>query len=156
MERTSSAYSKIGAIFFVIWGVIHVIVGAIPVIAYFTGGPIAIFAQNEMAVSAEQIGPLLVHVGNILVEYRTDIFAFGVLSILIAVTLVWKNKAPGFWINTIVLGIVDVAFVFAQMVPGYQPLFPPVIGPACYVLAVGFSAAGLLRSRPHPMGSLKR
>ncbi|MCF7803866.1 MAG: hypothetical protein K9N46_01010 [Candidatus Marinimicrobia bacterium] len=147
MERTSNIYNKIGAIFFIIWGIVHVLVGAIPVIKYFVQGPVGIFAGNEMAVSANEIGARLQQVANILVEYRADIFAFGVLAIIVAATLNWKNKALGFWINTAVLGIVDIAFVFAQLIPGYQPLLPPVLGPVIYVLAVGFSAAGLLRGQ---------
>lgn len=146
MDSSPNIYNKIGAIFFIIWGLIHVLVGAIPVIKYFTQGPVAIFTGNEMTLPAHEIGATMQQVANLLVEYRTDIFAFGVLAIIVAVTLNWKNQVLGFWINAVVLGIVDIAFIFAQMVPGYQPLFPPVIGPASYVLGVGFCAAGLLVS----------
>ena len=48
-----------------------------------------------------------------------------------------------FWILVIMLGIADVAFIYAQMMPGYVSLAKGVLGPILYVLGTGLCGYSL-------------
>lgn len=145
--RESTRLNQTGAALFVLWGVIHILIGASALVSFYTAGPIEMFAQAELTVEPQEMGATLEHVANIIAEYYFDLVALGILAIIVGVTLVWENDPLGFWINLIVLGIADFAFLFLEIVPGYQPLLPPVLGPIIYILAVIFTAAGLVRAR---------
>lgn len=145
MKDEGNTLSRIGAALFVIWGVVHIGVGGAALGSLFTSGPAAMFAQAELIVGPNQMDATMNHVANLIAEYYFDIVALGILAIIVSVCLIWQNRPLGFWINVIVLGIADLAFLFAEIVPGYQPLFPPLLGPIIYVLASVFSGAALLK-----------
>lgn len=145
--RESNRLNQIGAALFVVWGVVHIIIGGTALFDFYTAGPAEMFTQAEVNVQPGEMDATLTHIGNIVAEYYFDIIALGLLAIIVAVTLVWENDPLGLWINLIVLGIADFAFLFLEILPGYQPLIPPVLGPIIYVLAVGFTFAGLLRGQ---------
>lgn len=148
--RESNRLNKIGAVLFVIWGVIHILIAGSALVSFYTAGPIEMFAEAELTIQPSQMDAILEHLANIVAEYYFDLLALGILAIIVGVTLVWENDPLGFWINLIVLGIADFAFLFLEIVPGYQPLIPPVLGPLIYVLAVLFTGAGILRGRKLP------
>lgn len=81
---------------------------------------------------------------NIALEFSIILAGYGVLSIWAAI-LMYRGQTVGFWLNTILLGIVDVAFVYALMVPGYIPLEQGIWGPVLYVLGVFFGGIGIRR-----------
>ena len=140
---------KAGAILYVLWGLAHVVVAAIPLITRLRTGPSEMFAFAELTVPADQIDAAWRHAANLIAEYYFDIGALGILAIIVAIGLIWKGQAIGFAINAIVLGIADGAFLFLEVVPGYQPLWPPgpVIGLSLYVSATIATAVGFLQLR---------
>lgn len=72
MDR-SNVFSRIGAVLFVIWGVIHIVVGAAPLMSFFTSGPADMFAYAEVTVQATEMDATLSHLANIVAEYYFDI-----------------------------------------------------------------------------------
>jgi hypothetical protein len=40
-----------------------------------------------------------------------------------------------FWILIIMLGIADIAFIYAQMMPGYVSLAEGILGPILYLIS---------------------
>lgn len=145
--REANRFNQIGAGLFVLWGVIHILVGGSALLSFFTAGPAEMFTQAELTVQPNEMDATLIHLGNVVAEYYFDIVALGILAIIVGVTLVWENDPLGFWITLVVLGIADFAFLFLEIVPGYQPLIPPVLGPVIFVFAVVFAGVGLLRGR---------
>lgn len=142
---------KIGAVFYVLWGILHVVVGIVPVIAFLTAGPRAMLTSlpGMQAVPAAVEEPLR-QSAFFIAEHHFNLAAFGVLAIIVAVTLNWQNRPLGFWTNLVVLGMVDVSFVLGQMVPGYMPLEMGIIGPVLYVLGALFTGAALVGT-PEPV-----
>jgi hypothetical protein len=144
-NRTSTLFNQIGAGLFVIWGVIHILVGGSALLDFFTSGIAAMFTESELYLEPSEIDATLTHLGHVVAHYYFDIAGLGILAVIVAVTLVWENDPLGLWINFIVLGITDFAFVYLEIIPGYQPFFPQILAPIIYVLAVIFTVAGLLR-----------
>jgi len=67
-----------------------------------------------------------------------------VASISVAATLNWRNSVWGYWINFVTVGIADTGFIFFVLVPDYAPVWPSILGPVFWVLAMIFSTIALL------------
>lgn len=143
--RASNRLNQIGAGLFVVWGVIHILVGGSALVSFFTAGPAEMFTQSEIFLEPNEIDATLTHIGHVMAHYYFDIAGLGILAIIVAVTLVRENDPLGFWISLIVLGITDFAFVYLEIMPGYQPFFPQILAPVIFVLGIVFTGAGLYR-----------
>lgn len=144
-RREPNRLNRIGAGLFVLWGVIHVAIGGMALLDFVTAGPAEMFTQAELRVDPGEMDATLRHLGNIVAEYYVNIVGLGLLGIILGVTLVWENDPLGFWIALLVLGLADAAFLVLEILPGYQPLVPPVLGPIIFVLGLAFAGAGLRR-----------
>lgn len=140
--------AKTGAVMYVLWGILHVIVGAIPLLWLFTRGRTAMLDFHNFDLEPGTLDASMVHAGNIIAEHSAELIAFGLMAIIVAVALNWKNDILGFWLNFIVLGIVDVAFVLGEIVPGYVPVEQAIIGPLLFVLGALFTGAAVWGRRP--------
>lgn len=145
MENLKAPH-RIGAIFYVLWGLLHIVVGAIPLINFLSGGPreMLLAVEGMQAVPATVEEPLR-QASYFIAQHYFNLIAVGILAIIIALALNWRNSALGFWTNLIVLGMVDVSFVLGEMVPGYMPVEMGIIGPLLFVLGALFTALGLIR-----------
>lgn len=145
MEDATRRLWKIGAGLYVVWGLLHVIVGAIPLVRYATAGTTSMLGFHGFDLEAVE-GPM-VHASHVIAEHSANLIAFGLLAIVIAVALVAKGSALGFWINAVVLGIVDVSFVAAELATGHVPVTEGGIGPLLYLAALAVTAIALVRDR---------
>lgn len=121
----------------------HIIIGVLPVAGYWGSGPSGLVDALGIETAPEA---LTGHVANLLAEHYAELIAFGVLAIWVAVVLNWKNRSLGFWINLVVMGVVDAAFLLGEVVPGYAPL-ASISGPLLYVLGAVFTGLGLWGAR---------
>lgn len=103
-----------GAGAYVLWGVLHLGLGATMVISGFAGGS---------GVGAGELG-----------AESTMFFVcaavLGAQAIAVAVRLNRRNSRAGYWINLLTLGVVDLAFVPSMVVPGHIDLAGGLTGPA--------------------------
>lgn len=124
----SKVTARIGAFFYVIWGLVHV----------------------NAAYGLLQLG-LSVPAGMVQARVFQDawnIFFGAVVVIVVAVAMNWRNSTAGFWINLVLVSLLDIAFVLFVIVPGYAPLWPGLQGPIAWVIAAAFGAVALVsRSR---------
>ena len=77
-----------------------------------------------------------------LVQNAWHLLFFAIACIVIAIAYNWNNSRMGYWLNLIMLSVVDVGFIVLVLVPGYLPL-PAYIGPVFWVLAAVFTTIGL-------------
>lgn len=147
MKENVNKLARIGAIMYVLWGILHIVVGLIPLAALINSGTGAFFEFHRFQLLSGEIDSQWMHARNLIAEHSFELIAFGTMSIIVAVALNWKNSALGFWLNFIVLGMVDVAFVLGEIVPSYIPFSEGIIGPVLYVLGAAFTGAGLLKAR---------
>ncbi len=122
-------YAKIGAVLYLLWGVLHVI------------------AAQKVYMLSQTLEPGMVQ-GRIVQDAFFLLF-FALLGMVVAGALNWKNSRQGYWINLIGVSAADIGFIVAILIPGYLPLFPGLVGPILWILAVAFSTAGIMKKLPH-------
>ncbi len=136
---------KVGAGLYVAWGVLHIVVGAIPLARFAASGPASMLSFFELDVATVD-GPML-HASHLIAEHAAELIGFGVMAVIVAVALVAKGRALGYWLNAVVLGIVDLAFVLGEIVPGHVSAVETGIGPLLYVAALAVTTVAVLRER---------
>jgi hypothetical protein len=114
---------KIGAIFYVIWGLVH------------------INAAYALLKLGQSVDPSLVQAR--VFQDAWNILVGAIAVIIVGVTMNWHNSRTGFWINLTVVSLLDIPFVLFVIVPGYAPLWPGLQGPIAWAIAAVFSAVGL-------------
>jgi hypothetical protein len=135
-------YARIGAVFFGLWGLLHLIGGSAILATTLGGGPAAGFAFYEQ--SSGDFTPLA---AAILAMNSFTIAWVGALVIVIAATMNWRNDCTGFLLNVALAGLMDVALVIFLLAPGFVSLGDALNGISLLVIAVIFSSVGLLRQR---------
>lgn len=116
-------YSKLGSVFYVLWGILHIIVAS----------KIYMLGQSMDAGIVQ---------GRIF-QGAWSLLFFAVFAIVVGILYNWKNDCLGYWLNLIVVSIVDIGYIIFILLPGYVPIMPGIIGPALWVLAVVFSTIGI-------------
>lgn len=115
--------ARIGAIFYVIWGIVHI----------------------NAAYGLLELGQSL-SAGMVQARIYQDAWniLFGALAVIvIGVTMNWRNSRTGFWINLTLVSLLDIAFILFVIVPGYAPLWPGLEGPIAWIIAASCTAVGL-------------
>ncbi|MCW5297775.1 hypothetical protein DXT88_06255 [Herbaspirillum lusitanum] len=120
----SNTNAKIGAVLYIIWALLHVM------------------AANSVYMMGRSLEPSMLQ-GRIF-QSAWNLLFFSITGIAIAITLNWKNNVWGYWINFAVVGVADVGFILFVLVPGYMPVWPGILGPLFWVLAMFFSTIALL------------
>ena len=121
-----SLLAKSSAVVYVIWGLLHLQ---------------AAFLVYKLGASLDAgmvQGRMLQHAWNLL-------FA-SVAAIGIAVTLNWRNTRSGYWINTVLVSLVDLGFIFFVLVPGLVPMWPGLLGPVTWIVALALSTVAYMSS----------
>jgi len=119
-------FAKIGAVTYVLWGLLH------------------IQAARLVYVLGQSIEPGIIQ-GRVYQDAWNLLF-FALFGIVVAVTLNWKNSRLGYWLNLVVISVGDIGFIITIMVPGYIPLMPGGLGPLLWLVALAFSTLGILAS----------
>lgn len=138
---------KIGAGLYVAWGLLHVVIGAIPLARFAASGPVSMLSFFKFDLETVD-GPML-HASHLIAEHAAELIGFGLMAVVVAVALVAKGHALGYWLNALVLGIVDLAFVLGEIVPGHVSAVETGIGPLLYVAALAVTTVALVRDRRH-------
>lgn len=107
---------------YVLWGLLHMGLGASMVIGDLSDG----VPSNELAAES--------------LLYFIAVTVLGAQAIFVALTLNRVNSPAGFWLNTVVLGVVDVAFVVFLVLPGHVDLFGGFAGPVVWLAATTCAA----------------
>ena len=111
--------ARVGAVAYVLWGVLHLGLGLTMVISGFANS------------SEGRAGELLAESTMFFVCAAV----FGTQAIGVGVALNWHNSRAGYWINLVPLGVVDVAFVLIMVIPRHIDLVGGLTGPAVWLVA---------------------
>ena len=144
---TTNALVKAGAVFFVLWGLLHIAVGLSTAGQFITSGPAGVFSGFGASPSPSEVGPALQLAGHIALDFGLILAGYGLLAIWAAL-LIWRGQRLGFWLATVMLGVADGAFIVALMVPGFISPAAGGLGPLLYVLGVASAAIGFFVVRP--------
>ncbi len=120
-------FARIGSALYVLWGLLHL--GAV---------------YEEFALGAS-LDPGVVQ-GKIYQGVWNLLF-LALASILIAVTLNWRNSVLGYWLNLAVASIADIGFLIFIFFPGHVSVIPGIFGPVLWISAAIFTTIGV-KMRP--------
>ena len=117
--------AKIGGALYVAWGALHLV---------------AAWGIRVLAVSL----PPGISYGR-MEQASWNLAVFALLAMALGVSLNWRNDKAGYWINLVVVAVVDLGFVLLIVIPGYvQVSVGALAGPIVYIVAAIFSTIGRL------------
>ena len=156
MDSQNSSYdvglpAKIGAYVFMLWSVLHVFVGIEGVHQYLNGGTTGLWnmliggsaVPRSAFVHATDPATLFAH-GQLMLNFCIDVGGYGVLGFFVAWLILRRASWVGYFLGLIVIGIADLAFLFAMVVPGVIELNAGTIGgPVLWCIAIVITPFGL-------------
>lgn len=118
---------KIGAVFYLLWGVLHV----------------------KAAVATYQLGATLEPglVQGRVYQDAWNLLFFAIAVSLVAIMLNWRNSRLGFWLNLGMATVTDLGFILHILVPGHLSLIPGIVGPVLWLLAVIFTFIAIRKTK---------
>lgn len=135
--------TRIGAVFYALWGIIHVLGGATQLLTLRSQGPGALMG---LIATAGPPDPTTVSIPPAAAAFMGmgawNILWIGLLVTIVAVTLNWRNDRLGYWLNLGVVLATDLGLLTALLLPGHMAWTDGLIGIVLFLLAAGFSTAG--------------
>lgn len=131
--------AKIGAVFYALWGLLHLVGGAAILAATGEG------AAGGYAFYQQATGPFPAVAGAILAMNSFTIAWVGGLVLYVAVTRNWRNDRSGAWLNLTLAGLMDVALVVFLLVPGFVSPGDAIQGLSLLAIAAPCSLLALRR-----------
>ena len=116
-------YARIGAMFYIVWGLLHIV------------------AANNVYGLAQTLEPGMLQ-GRI-IQGAWHLLFFALFGMVVAIKYNWNNSKLGYWLNLIVVSTTDIGFIALILVPGYAPLIPGALGPIVWLLALSFSTMAI-------------
>lgn len=134
--------SKLGAVFYILWGLLHIAGGLAIMVQATPSAQIALQATAEPPESF--IGITNAAVGGIVNYHAFNLVWFGLFAIVVAVILVWKNLQLGYWLNFLVIGFVEFGLIAFMLLPGIMSWADGSVGLGLFFLALFFSSIGVV------------
>ena len=125
-------FAKIGAVFFILWGLIHIIGGG-AILAAVAESP----AQG-FAIYGEHSDSYTDLAGSILGYLAYGFVWIAVLVTYIGVRYNWRNSRLGLALNTSLVGLTDIGLIIFLVLPGFMSWSNASPGLLLFVGAVVF------------------
>lgn len=126
--------AKIGAIFYLLWGLLHIVGGGSILFSALESADIAYAGFQGSSGGHSALA------GGVLAYHGFNILWIGFVVAVIAITLNWKNTRVGAWTNFALVGFLDLGLVIFMLIPGYVPWAAGSIGLGLFALAALFTA----------------
>lgn len=128
-------FAKLGAIMYVLWGLLHLEAAR------------KVFELGATLAPGDLQGRIYQNAWNLLF--------FAVFALAVGLWMNWKNNRQGYWLNLAATSAADVGFILFILIPGYVSLFPGIMGPVLWLLAVIFSTLGTFTQSTKLTGAAK-
>lgn len=112
---------RIGAIFYVFWGLLHIY-------AAYLGFQLAA-GQDAGEIQGK------------LNQNAWNLALLSVFVIFVAVRYNWRNSTTGYWTNAIMISAIDIGFLVLLYFPGYNT---DLIGPIIWIIGLILTTIGFL------------
>lgn len=156
MPTTTNLAARTGAVFYALWGLLHVMGGAVQLTTLNGEGGAAL---TRMISSARPLTPEEAAVPSAAAAFMGmgafNILWIGLLVTIIAVTMNWRNSRLGHWLNLGIVGATDLGLLVALLLPGTMAWSDGGLGLSLYAVALVASSLGRLRNAglPAPVGA---
>jgi uncharacterized membrane protein (Fun14 family) len=143
--------AKAGALFLLLWGVLHIWVGAEGIHQYLVSGENGLWnlmtggknAGRDMFQHTTDALTANAH-KHLLLNFCLDVGGYGVLGLFLAWIIYKRGSWFAYFIALVVIGISDLTFLFSMVTPGIIELnWGSVSGPIIWFIAVALIPFGL-------------
>lgn len=138
----------LGAVIFALLAIFNIGIGTYHTVLFTAQGSQSMFSSAYgIPVSAAEMKDPARLLGSDAIEvYSILLGGYGVLSIW---ATIWslRGQRSGLWLNTIMVGIAQVAIVYGLIIPGRLTGANAYAGVVLYILAVFLSGIGFARMR---------
>lgn len=135
--------AKAGAIFYLLWGVVHVVGAGVQLAVLRRDGGNGLAA---LISSARRFDTATESVPTVAAAFMGmgafNVLWIGALVAVIAVTQNWHNSRGGYWLNLGIVGATDAGLLVALLLPGYMAWSDGMIGLTLFLFALVFSTMG--------------
>jgi len=149
---THNLAARTGAVFYALWGLLHIAGGAVQLATLRGEGAGAL---TRMISSARPLDDASAAVPAAAAAFMGmgafNIMWIGVLVTVIAVTLNWKNSRLGYWLNLAIVGATDLGLLVALLLPGTMAWSDGGMGLSLYLVALVAATLGRLKAEPMPV-----
>ncbi|MEZ4708675.1 MAG: hypothetical protein R3A44_15815 [Caldilineaceae bacterium] len=136
---------KIGAIFYALWGLLHIVGAGVLMLQAYTVGGATVLAAIGSATPAAAIPQFESELlAAVLAYYAWNLVWIGAFVLVVAIRSNWRNDATGYWLNLIVVSAVDLGLVAMLMIPGHMAWSDGGLGVALWLPAILFTTLGQL------------
>ncbi len=149
MQPTGNRAAKAGAIFYALWGLLHVVGGAVQLATLSGEGGAALTRMiSSGAPLTEASAQVPAAAARFMGMGAYNILWIGALVTMIATALNWQNSRLGYWLNLGIVGATDLGLLVALLLPGTMAWSDGGLGISLFLLALGASTLGRVRARP--------
>ena len=154
--------ARVGAWLFALWSVLHIWVGAEGVRQFLTAGAPGLWnmlvggsaVPRAGFVHATDPATVFAH-SHLILNFCIDVGGYGVLGLFVAWAILKQASWTGYLLGVVVIGIADLAFLFAMVVSGVIELNAGSVGgPVIWFIAVILTPFGLPRPGPDNRGTV--
>lgn len=138
----AATYNKVGGSSFALWGLMHVIVGAVGVGIFFTGGTEPMLAFVDLTAAANQEAARM---SALILQFYQALLLVGLTSLVLGVTLNWRGRSLGLGLNTVLVANIEASFIWFEVIPGHRPVAVGVLSVVLLGLGVVCCSLGSLR-----------
>lgn len=133
---------RVGAVFYILWGLLHVVGGAVLLSTWNSAGAPELLRSYGSAVASSVPETLPAVVGGVGAFHAFNLLWIGLLVIVVAVKLNWQNSRTGAWLNGTLAGMADLGLIIFLLLPGYMPWAEGAPGIVLFVPALLFTGVG--------------
>jgi hypothetical protein len=142
----TSNIHRVGAVFYVAWGVLHIVGGAALTLTAATGDPAgALEALGSARLAAAIPGDPGSVVAGVVAFHGWNILWSGALVTFVAARWTWRNTSLGAWLPFSLVAIADLGLLLFLLVPGEMSWADGIWGPLLFVPAAVATAIGRRR-----------
>ena len=151
MTDNTSRAAKAGAVFYALWGLLHVVGAAVQLATLNSQGGAGL---TRLISSGRPTGGAEASVPSAAAAFMGmgafNILWIGLLVLVIAVTMNWRNSRLGFWLNLGIVGATDLGLMVALLLPGTMAWSDGGLGLGLFAAAAVASTVGQLRGTALP------
>lgn len=143
MNDSTSRAAKTGAVFYALWGLLHVVGAAVQLATLNSQGGAGL---TRLISSGRPTGGAEAGVPSAAAAFMGmgafNILWIGALVVVIAVTMNWRNSRLGYWLNLGIVGATDLGLLVALLLPGTMAWSDGGLGLSLFAAAAITSTVG--------------
>lgn len=139
-------YHRASGAAFVVWGLLHVVVGAVAFAVFLGGGAAGMLSFVDLDPAATEQAARTSH---LVIQFYQALLLIGLTVTVLGWTLSRRGDPIGLGLNGLLVLGIDSFFLWFEVIPGHRPVAVGVLSVALFVVGAG---AGWLGLRRDPRG----